>query len=327
MSKAAGGAAIGLREVYARCRLDMQGRVAVVTGGARGIGRATATLLAAFGARVAVWDLVEDVAARASAMAAEAAGLVSGEAEADTTGGGADARPMREPLRLGAADSTVGGAEARATEVIGMRLDVTDEEAVGAAAEAVATRLGPVDVCVHAAAVGSGHYGFPFWNVPPSAWRRVLDVDVLGAVNVATVLAPAMAERRRGALVFVGSVAGLIGSQTDPPYSAAKAAIRNFAHCMAKDLAPLGVRVNVVCPGMVRTDLNRSVWEAWARRQPEGSAVDYDTWAEQKIRTVVPQGRWQSAADVAAAIAFLCSDAAASITGQTLNVDGGYVMT
>ena len=74
-------------------------------------------------------------------------------------------------------------------------------------------------------------------------------------------------------MLFLASVAGQIGSQTDPPYSAAKAGLINFAQCAAKDLAPHGVRVNSLCPGMVKTPLNRSVWEAWNRRQPEDGAA------------------------------------------------------
>jgi NAD(P)-dependent dehydrogenase (short-subunit alcohol dehydrogenase family) len=72
-------------------------------------------------------------------------------------------------------------------------------------------------------------------------------------------------------MLFLASVAGQLGSQTDPPYSASKAALINFAQCAARDLAPYNVRVNTLCPGMVETALNRSVWEAWERRQPEGS--------------------------------------------------------
>ena len=72
-------------------------------------------------------------------------------------------------------------------------------------------------------------------------------------------------------MLLLSSVAGQIGSQTDPPYSAAKAAVINFAQCAAKDLAPYGVRVNALCPGMVQTPLNRSVYEAWAASSPSRS--------------------------------------------------------
>jgi NAD(P)-dependent dehydrogenase (short-subunit alcohol dehydrogenase family) len=100
----------------------------------------------------------------------------------------------------------------------------------------------------------------------------------------------------------------------------------NFAQCAAKDLAPFGVRVNTLCPGMIRTALNRSVFEAWADRQPEASRPSYEEWAGEKVRALVPLGRWQSPEDVASMAVFLASTRAGNVTGQTINVDGGYVM-
>ncbi len=205
-------------------------------------------------------------------------------------------------------------------------VDVTDYPAVSQAAATIRQLRGRIDHVVVAAAIGSGKYGFPFWNLEPSDWPQVLAVNVLGAVHVAHAFAPILAEQRRGTLLFLASVAGQIGSQTDPPYSASKAALINFAQCAAKDLAPYGVRVNTICPGMVRTALNRSVWAAWAARQTPATWQDYDTWAAEKIRRLVPLNRWQTPQDIAAMAVFLASRQAANITGQTINVDGGYVM-
>jgi NAD(P)-dependent dehydrogenase (short-subunit alcohol dehydrogenase family) len=151
-------------------------------------------------------------------------------------------------------------------------------------------------------------------------------VNIIGAVNVAHAFAPALVRARSGTMLFLASVAGQIGSQTDPPYSASKAALINFAQCAAKDLAPYGVRVNSLCPGMVRTTLNRSVWEAWNRQQPQGERRTYEEWAGEKVRRVVPLGRWQTPEDIAAMAVFLASEQASNITGQTINVDGGFVM-
>ncbi len=204
--------------------------------------------------------------------------------------------------------------------------DVCDYEAMRRAAAQAQAALGRIDHVVFAVAVGSGKYGFPFWNLEPSDWDRVLTINVVGAANVAHAFAPALVQARAGTLLFLASVAGQIGSQTDPPYSASKAALINFAQCAAKDLAPYGVRVNALCPGMVKTALNRSVWEAWARQQPEDKRQSYDAWAEEKIRRVVPLGRWQEPEDVAAMAVFLASARAANVTGQTVNVDGGFVM-
>jgi 2-hydroxycyclohexanecarboxyl-CoA dehydrogenase len=200
-------------------------------------------------------------------------------------------------------------------------LDVTDAVAVRAFAERT-----PADHLAFAVGIGSGQFGFPFWNVDPSAWDRVLRVNLTGAAAVACAFGPRMAEAGRGTMVFLSSVAGQIGSQTDPPYSAAKAGLINFAQCAAKDLAPFGVRVNTICPGMVQTPLNRSVWQAWADRQPPETWQSYEDWTAEKIRKVVPLNRWQTPDDVAAMAVFLASPRAGNVTGQTINVDGGFVM-
>lgn len=154
----------------------------------------------------------------------------------------------------------------------------------------------------------------------------MLRVNLVGAVVVAHAFAPGLAAQRSGTLLFVASVAGQNGSQTDPPYSASKAGLLNFGQCAAKDLAPFGVRVNCVCPGMVRTPLNRAVWQAWADRQPAEGRQEYEAWAAEKIAKLVPLNRWQTAEDVAAVAVFLASGRAGNVTGQAVNVDGGYVM-
>ena len=86
------------------------------------------------------------------------------------------------------------------------------------------------------------------------------------------------------------------------------------------------MRVNSLCPGMVKTALNRAVWEAWNARQPEAERRTYDDWAGEKVSRVVPLGRWQEPEDIADMAVFLASRRAANVTGQTINVDGGYVM-
>jgi NAD(P)-dependent dehydrogenase (short-subunit alcohol dehydrogenase family) len=204
--------------------------------------------------------------------------------------------------------------------------DVTNFEAMQGAAREVRSFFGRTDHVVFAVAIGSGKYGFPFWNLEPADWERILQVNVVGAVKVAHAFAPALVEARSGTMLFLASVAGQIGSQTDPPYSASKAALINFAQCAAKDLAAYGVRVNTLCPGMVQTALNRSVWEAWAKQQPAENRLSYEEWSGDKIRRVVPLGRWQEPEDIAAMAVFLASERARNVTGQTVNVDGGFVM-
>ncbi|HLJ10258.1 MAG TPA: SDR family oxidoreductase, partial [Planctomycetaceae bacterium] len=217
-------------------------------------------------------------------------------------------------------------AERKGVEALGLIVDVTDESAVKDAAVQTAARLGPIEHLVHAAAMGSGKFGFPFTNLEPADWRQTLEVNIMGMVHAAHAIAPGMIERRRGTMVFIASVAGQIGSQTDPPYSASKAANINFAQVLAKDLARAGVRVNTVCPGMVQTPLNRGVWQAWNDQQPIERKRSYDDWAGEKVRTLVPLGRWQEPRDIADMVVFLSSDRASQVTGQTINVDGGWVM-
>ncbi len=209
---------------------------------------------------------------------------------------------------------------------VAWQVDVNNSTATRTAASETWARFGAVDHVVFAVGIGSGKFGFPFWKLEVEDWDRVLRVNLVGAVAVAHAFAPVLAERRRGTILFLSSVAGQIGSQSDPPYSAAKAGLINFAQCAAKDLAPVGVRVNCLCPGMVKTPLNRAVWQAWADRQPPELRVDYESWAAEKIARLVPLNRWQSPEDVAAMAVFLASDRAANVTGQTINVDGGYVM-
>ena len=204
--------------------------------------------------------------------------------------------------------------------------DVTDYAAIRRAEEQVMERFDRCDHVVCAAGAGSGKFGFPFWNVDPGDWPQVVNVNLLGAVHVAQAFAPSLIASGDGTLLFLASVAGQIGSQTDPPYSAAKAAVINFAQCTAKDLAAHNVRVNTLCPGMVRTTLNRAVWEAWHNQQPIERRRSYEDWSSEKIKNVVPLGRWQQPEDVAAMAVFLASGRAKNITGQTINVDGGFVM-
>ena len=204
-------------------------------------------------------------------------------------------------------------------------VDIADAANVESAIDETSQYFSVVDHVVHTAAVGSGRFGAPFTNLSPDDWPRVFDVNMQGMVNVAHAFAPLVAAEH-GTFVFISSVAGQIGSPTDPPYSASKAAGINFAQVMARDLAGRHIRVNTVCPGMVKTPLNRSVWQSWNDQQALSEQLSYDDWAEQKIRALVPLGRWQEPVDIARTVLFLSSECASQITGQTINVDGGYVM-
>ncbi|MEX2173291.1 MAG: SDR family oxidoreductase [Pirellulaceae bacterium] len=266
-------------------QFHLDGQVAVVGGGASGIGLAIAKEFAREGCRVAIIDRAPETSRLAGDVAA-----------------------------------------AGRTTSIGIVADATDYAAMQAAAQRCEAALGQVQHIVYAAGCGSGKFGFPFWNLQPDDWDRVLRVNLLGAVHVAHAFAPSLAQQKRGTMLFISSVAGQIGSQTDPPYSSAKAGLINFAQVAAKDFAPLGVRVNTICPGMVQTPLNRAVWQSWHDRQSAEQQQTYEQWAGSKMKQMCPLGKWQTPEDIAALALFLASERAANITGQTMNVDGGWVM-
>lgn len=266
--------------------LELKDTVAVVVGAAKGIGRAVAEEFATEGAHVVCVDRDEQV----DSVSAEIA---------DTHG----------------------------IKTLGLTADVTDYGRLCEAKEQVEAELGGYDHVICTAGMGSGKFGFPFWNLEPGDWERTLEVNLTGTVNVAHAFTPGFISRRSGSFIFYASVAGQIGSQSDPPYSASKAGVINFSQCAAKDLGPYGVRVNCICPGMVKTDLNEGVWQAWCETE-EGQAnpQTYEAWADEKISRVCPLGKWQDTDDLASMTLFLASPRAKSVTGQTINVDGGFVM-
>ena len=266
----------------------------LVIGAAQGIGRAIARTFAANHYHVILADLSDSVH--------------------DTT------QQIRVDLPQASLEATV--------------LDATDLPAVAGLAENI-TELLPeaqqrLQHVVYSAGAGSGKFGFPFWNMHPADWKHVLDVNLMGAVNIAhafsAVLRDNSAQTVDSTMLFIASIAGQMGSQSDPPYSAAKAGLINFMQVVAKDLAPFGIRANAIAPGMIQTSLNRGVWQAWTDQQAEPDKLDYEQWGQDKLKDICPLARWQTPEEIAATALFLASTGAANITGQTINVDGGIVM-
>jgi len=204
--------------------------------------------------------------------------------------------------------------------------DVTDLAALQEVAQNITAELGPVDHLIYTAGIGSGKVGMPFWNIEPSDWQKVLDTCLVGAVNTLHALTPSIRDQRSGTVCLIASVAGQFGSQTDPPYSAAKAGLLNFMQVAAKDLAPYNIRVNAINPGLIDTPLQRRIHAGVNESQSDDQQVSFEQWFTEKVQRVIPLQRPQTAEDVAKMVLWLASDACMNVTGQSINVDGGFVM-
>lgn len=272
------------------------GKVALVTGAARrrSIGRATALRLAREGADVACLDIARpyaDFPEHGVASADELDGLVA----------------------------EIRGLGRRA---IALRADVSSWDQVHAAVAETVAALGGVDLCLNVA--GGASFGMgagPLLMLPEGQWDRVLDVNLKGTWIVARACAERMlAAGRGGRIVNVSSQAGKRGFPMLGAYCAAKAGVILLTQVLAQELGAAGITVNAVCPGTVDTDLINK--DHQLERLIESSGEGRDQW----IRREIPLGRLETADDVAAAIAFLCSDDAAYVTGEAVNVSGGQTM-
>jgi 2-hydroxycyclohexanecarboxyl-CoA dehydrogenase len=248
--------------------MRLEGKTALVTGGASGIGAATAKRLAAEGARVAVADINED-GARA----------VAGELDA-----------------------------------AGVAMDVADVGSVRAGVAAAEEAAGPIDVLVNNA--GTDRFAF-FVHTDEELWDFVLGINLKGVLAVTHAVLPGMHERGGGAIINVASEAGRVGSQGSVTYSAAKAGVIGFTKAIARESARYGVRCNAVAPGPIETPLLNSAPEQLGELGARLKQGMIDATAMRRIGQ--PD-------EIAAAIAFLASDDASYVTGQTINVSGGLSM-
>ena len=185
--------------------------------------------------------------------------------------------------------------------------DVSDTASVDAAFSAVEAEHGPVEICVANAGITRDTLLLRMTDEDIDA---VLDTNLVGAIRVARRAAKGMLRLRRGRLVFVSSVVGMLGSAGQVNYAASKAGLVGVARSLARELGSRGITANVVAPGFVDTDMT--------------AALDDDRRAE--IVSAVPLGRYASPDEVAAVVTFLASDAAAYVTGAVVPVDGGLGM-
>ncbi len=199
--------------------------------------------------------------------------------------------------------------------ISGIAADVTDEAAMGALYEKAEAARGAFDIVVaNAGMAGSA----PAARTSLADWRHTLDINLTGAfVTVKPALA-GMAKRKAGRIVFIASVAGLKGYAYVAPYVAAKHGVVGLMRALAAENARTGVTVNAVCPGFVETDM---LEESVSRIVEKTGRTAVETRAT--LASVNPQGRFIQPGEVAAAVLWLCSENAASVTGQAISVSGG----
>ncbi len=266
--------------------IDLSGRVALVTGGSRGLGRADALTLARAGADVVIADILvesDDSAAEEYgplAQAAASGGLVKTEATA------------REIEELG-------------RRSLALKCDVTDVAQVEATVARTVEELGSVDILVNNAGT-LDHVG-QLENQLPELWERDLRVNLTGAFNCSRAVWPHMKERGWGRIVNMASVAGTLGGFGQASYATTKAGLLGLTRSLALEGARHGITVNAIVPGIIGT-------EAFHFGNPEMN--------ERMIKRTALR-RPGEPQDIANAIAFLCSDLAGYVTGVGLNVSGG----
>lgn len=247
-----------------------EGRVALVTGGARGIGAATAERLAEDGAMIAVADLngdgVEETAAHIAA---------------------------RHGVRA-----------------IGLKADITDADAVDAMVEEIVLRLGSLDILINNAGIIRDNL---IHKMTDEDWDAVAAVHLKGAFLCSRAAQREMVRRDWGRIVNLSSVSAL-GNRGQTNYAAAKAGLQGMAKTLAIELGRYGITVNAVAPGLIDTDMTRSVASRLGR--------DLEEWQEE-MRMQIPVRRLGVPRDIANVIAFLCSDEASFVSGQVIYIAGG----
>jgi 2-hydroxycyclohexanecarboxyl-CoA dehydrogenase len=242
---------------------------------------------------------------------AQRTALVTGGASG--IGAATSRRLAAEGAQVAVTDLNLDGARAVAGELDGaaFELDVRSQDSVRAAVGGAAAELGPVDILVNNA--GYDEWGW-FTDTDPDLWSRVLAVNLVGVIACTHAVLPGMQERRRGRIVNVSSEAGRVGSSGSAVYSAAKGGVLGFTKAIAIENGRYGVTCNAVAPGPIETPLLMAAPEALGER---GSRLVENMVGATNLR------RLGQPDEVAAAIAFLASDDASYVTGQSLGVSGG----
>jgi len=242
---------------------DLTGRVAVVTGGARGLGYSIAERIVLSGGSVSLWDV--------------------------------------DAAKLADADKQLSEAEHIATAT----LDLTESASVQAATEATVSRFGKIDILINNAGITGGNAAT--WEIDPAAWRRVIEVNLVGSFLTSRSIVPVMLRHGYGRIVNVASVAGKEGNPNASHYSASKAGLIGLTKSLGKELALRGILVNCVTPAAANTDL-------FAQMTPEH--IEY-------MRSKIPMNRFVEPREVAALVCWLASEDCSFSTGAVFDMSGG----
>ena len=243
--------------------MSFDGKIALVTGASRGIGRSIAELLAERGAKVI-----------GTATSEEGAKAIS---------------------------SYLGDKGK------GYALNVTDTKSIDSTLSKICEEFGEIDILVNNAGITSDNL---LLRMKKEEWNKVIDTNLTSIFSLSKAIMRSMMKKRYGRIISVGSVIGTLGNIGQANYAAAKAGVIAFSKSLAREVATRGITVNVVSPGFIETDMTRALTD----EQQAG------------ILANVPVGRLGDAKEIASAVAFLASDEAAYITGETLHVNGGMCM-
>ena len=196
-----------------------------------------------------------------------------------------------------------------------VQADLTDRKQIAQAANDVVVGLGGLDIFVHSAGIDVTQTAVAH-ETSDALWDKMMDLHLNAAFFLSKALIPTMLKGNKPAMVFIGSVCGLVAWEGDVAYNVAKAGLQHLARCIASDYAKQGLRANVIAPGVIDTPLTRN----YAAGMPGGEAEGLKTLA-----AMHPIGRIAVPAEIAGAVAFLASDKASFITGTVLPIDGGLV--
>jgi SDR family mycofactocin-dependent oxidoreductase len=274
----------------------LDGKVAFITGAARGQGRSHAVRLAEEGADIIAVDICEDVESIAVLY------------------------PLARPADL---EETVRQVEALDRRIVARKADVRDFSQLKAAVDEGIEMFGHVDICLANAGVVSLNVA---WEYPEQTWKDVVDINLTGVWNTVRAVIPQMIERGEGgSIVITSSTAGLRGYPHTAPYAAAKHGVVGLMQSLAAELAPHWIRVNTLHPTNADTPMlqNEGTYRLFMPDHPNPGRDDLEALTKEWGVLPIP---WVEAKDVSAAVLFLVSDDARYITGVQLPVDGGAIL-